>query len=187
MGSVGGVVSGLPCVCVGDRVFVRGRVLSGESGWENRELGEEMMEEEEGEFWFPLLLTHNDVILSYETRPADQWADPRDGHKLDQSLRHSSERQNTEEKQGHLHWLFKLLTSAILYLQQNVFPIQTMTNCVQYRPNKWIVFVYMETEQHSWMALTNQAQRGLQCRCLPKERTAAHSGWQMGSCAPPCG
>lgn len=52
------------------------------------------------------------------------------------------------------------MTSAILYLQQSVFPIQTMTNCVQDRPNKWIVFVYMETEQHSWMALTNQAQRG---------------------------
>lgn len=71
---------------------------------------------------------------------------------------------------------FKLLTSAILYLQQNVFPIQTMTNCVQYRPNKWIVFVYMEVQQHSWIALTNQAQRGLQCRCFPKERPAAHSG-----------
>lgn len=82
---------------------------------------------------------------------------------------------------------FKLLTSAILYLQQNVFPIQTMTNCVLYRPNEWIVFVYMTTQQHSWVALTNQAQRGLQCRCLPKERPAAHSGRQMESCAPPRG
>lgn len=91
--------------------------------------------------------------------------------------RHGSERQKTEEEEGQLHWLFKLLTSAISYFQQNVFPIQTMTNCVQYRPNKWIVFVYMETEQHSWIALTNQAQRGLQCGCLPKERPAAHSGW----------
>lgn len=45
---MGGAVRGLPCVCVGDCLFVRGRVFSGESGGENRELGEEMMEEEEG-------------------------------------------------------------------------------------------------------------------------------------------
>lgn len=53
MSSVGGVVRGLPCVCVGDCLFVRGRVFSGESGGQNRELGEEMMEEEEGEFLTP--------------------------------------------------------------------------------------------------------------------------------------
>lgn len=71
---------------------------------------------------------------------------PLAGQNLDQSLWLGSERKNTEENEGQLGWLFKLLTSAILYLEQSVFPIQTMTNCVQYRPNKWIVFVYMEAE-----------------------------------------
>lgn len=64
--------------------------------------------------------------------------------------------------------------SYFVLVQHNVFPIQTMTNCVQYRPNKWTVFVYMETQQHSWITLPNQAQRGLQCRSLPKDRPAAH-------------
>lgn len=39
---------------------------------------------------------------------------------------------------------------------------------MQYRPNKWIVFVYMEAQQHSWIALTNQAQRGLSADASPK-------------------
>lgn len=39
---------------------------------------------------------------------------------------------------------------------------------MQYRPNKWIVFVYMEAQQHSWRALTNQAQHGLSADASPK-------------------
>lgn len=37
---------------------------------------------------------------------------------------------------------FKLLTSAILCLQHNGFPTQTMTDCVQHRPNNWTVCLH---------------------------------------------
>lgn len=97
---------------------------------------------------------------------------------------------NTQKgRDSYIDWhpLVQTVDISDFVLTAECFPIQTMTNCVLYRPNEWIVFVYMETQQHSWIALTNQAQRGLQCRCLPKERPAAHSGWQTGSRALSCG
>lgn len=166
------------CMCL----WVSVCLLGGGFGWEEKELGEEMEEEEEGEFWSSLLLFHNDAIHSYETAQTAHWADSHWNHWTHWMDRNwtscSSERQRRGG--GTVTWTdnlwFKLFTSAILYLQQNDFPMLTMTNCALYRLNKWIVFVYMETQQHSWKALTNQAQRGLKCRSFPKERPAAHSG-----------
>lgn len=50
--------------------------------------------------------------------------------------------------------------------------IQTTADCVQYRANKRIVFVYTESQQHSWITPINQAQHGLWCRSPPKRPAA---------------
>lgn len=109
-------------------------------------------EEEGGEFWFPLLLSHNDAIHSYETPHAAHWLIATGFRGWTETGPITPARLwKTKQRRGggtvsltDTLW-FKLLTSAILCLQQNVFPIQTMTNCVLYRLNKWILFVYMET------------------------------------------
>lgn len=157
-------------------------------------MGEEVEDEEEvGELWFPLLLSHKEVIHSSKgsgSSMSRQSLDSLDGQELDQSIQHGSERQNTEEEEAQLHSLtsFKMLTSAIFSLTAQCFSLlQTIINCAQYWRNKCTAFVYMETQQHSWKALINRAQHESQCRCLPKKRSAAHSGWQTGGHARLCG
>lgn len=96
------------CMCVWATVCLLGGGFRCRVRLREKELGEEMIEEEEGgEFWFPLLLSH-DAIHSDEAPQAAHWAEPLDsldGQVQDQSLQHGSERQNTEEEEGQLRWL----------------------------------------------------------------------------------
>lgn len=63
---------------------------------------------------------------------------------------------------------------------------QWLTVCNTGRANRF-EFVYTQTEQHSWITLTNQTLRGLQSRCFPAETSAAYSAWQEGNHIRLCG
>lgn len=131
MSSVGGVVRGLPrvSVCVGHNV------LQGEGfGRENREPGAEMDEEEEAEEEGDFD-SHSYCLIMMQSLNGSMGWWPLDGQKQVQ-FSSTTALKGRIQREKRRDSFIKPLPSAILCLQPNVFPIQTMTNCVQCRPHK---------------------------------------------------
>lgn len=140
-------------VCVGDHVFVRGEGLNGESGWEKknwrRRSRRERRRRESFDSHCYCLIMMQSTAKRHLTQLTGLIATGFRGWTETGPIT-PARLWKTKQRRGGTVTLtdtlrFKLLTSAILCLQQNVLPIQTMTNCVLYRLNKWILFVYMET------------------------------------------
>ena len=151
-------------------------------------------EEEMGGRWgggkrFPLLLFHNEAALRALTQlagPTATWLRGWTGPGPIAPALIEEKKKNTEEE-GRLHrltlcdwncWHQQLWTYSSVFFQYKQWLIVCST--------EWTALVYLKSQQSSWMASTNRAQRGLRCRGLPKERPAAPGGQRTGSHVPQC-